>query len=640
MDNQQVKNFIVSARQKGIPDDQILAFVKQKTAPTQPEEGFVAKASGTVADAFTGSTQAFGNTIGQVIAAPKNTADFTAAAKESSDLQLALTKRIQENKKIGQDTSKLESTLKALVDSHPQLGQYTGVEDITNKQVIGQAIGTALEATSGGLLEGGVKNVASKSASLLEKIKAGAKVGSAYGATGGLSQGLQQNKDAMGIVGDVATGAVIGGALGGGLPAVGTVASAGTKQASKAVGEVVSGVKSAASKAGSSISPITESVGSTIGGAIRRGKDAVVSSVEEAQRVSKLPVAEKAAVRSGLDTGVIDFVKTTSKENIPVYQKIVAAAKNGANNLRGGTKAKEVVGKLIVDNVVKPAIKLRNTVGKKLGAIVDILPVVPENVSTLRDEFSKVLESVGVRVGNKGKLITTRGGVKGDLSAYQNMWDRIKSGYASQREIHDIRSAIFKEFELAGARQAPFSSQADNVAEQFRSILGKGISNKKYLELSKQYSETINPLRDFVKYIGYKGDIAKLGTQNLRVAEIAQRVLGNASARPQEVIDALTKLADKAGKGKLSKDITDAIRFSDLIEEFYGLQQTRSLGGQVARGTKAGVEGATNSAIEGAANGGITGMIGGAVKGVLGKTTVEQQKALDELLFSLMKKSK
>lgn len=390
-------------------------------------------------------------------------------------------------------------------------------------------------------------------------------------------------------------------------------------------------------KAVSPVSPVVESIGSTIGGAVRRGKEAVVESVQEAQRVAKLPVAEKQAVRSGLDTGVIDFVKTTSKENIPVYQKIVAAAKSGADNLRGGTKAKEVVGKMIVDNAVTPVIKLRNTVGKKLGDVVEILPKVPENVTQLRDEFAQVLESVGVRVGKKGKLVSTRGGVKGDLTAYQNMWDRIKSGYASQREIHDIRSAVFKEFDLAKARQTPFSVQADNVAEQFRSILNKGITNKQYTTLSKQYAELMRPLQDFVKYIGYKGDIEKLGTQNLRVAEIAQRLLGNASARPQEVIDAITALADKAGKGKLSKDISDAIRFSDLIEDFYGLQQTRSLAGQVAKGTKAGVEGATESIIQGAANGGVTGMVGSVVKGVLGKTTAEQQKALDALLNSLSK---
>ncbi len=203
-----------------------------------------------VADVFTGSTQAFGKSGGEVFSAGKNIKDFESAAKSSNDLQLALTKQIQTDKAVGKDTSKLEQSLKDLQVAQPSMGQYTGVEDITGKQVAGQALGTALEATSGGLIEGGAKNAVSKTASLLEKIKSGAKVGSAYGAAGGLSQGLQQDKDAMGIVGDVATGAAIGGALGGVLPAVGTVAPAVVKQ----LGNIPSKVKSVASK----VIPTTE----------------------------------------------------------------------------------------------------------------------------------------------------------------------------------------------------------------------------------------------------------------------------------------------------------------------------------------------------------------------------------------------
>ncbi len=37
MDNEKIKNFIITSRQKGVPDDQILAFVKSKQAPVQTE---------------------------------------------------------------------------------------------------------------------------------------------------------------------------------------------------------------------------------------------------------------------------------------------------------------------------------------------------------------------------------------------------------------------------------------------------------------------------------------------------------------------------------------------------------------------------------------------------------------------------
>jgi len=37
MDNEKIKNFIITSRQKGVPDDQILAFVKSKQAPVQSQ---------------------------------------------------------------------------------------------------------------------------------------------------------------------------------------------------------------------------------------------------------------------------------------------------------------------------------------------------------------------------------------------------------------------------------------------------------------------------------------------------------------------------------------------------------------------------------------------------------------------------
>ena len=37
MDNEKIKNFIITSRQKGVPDDQILAFVKSKQAPVQTQ---------------------------------------------------------------------------------------------------------------------------------------------------------------------------------------------------------------------------------------------------------------------------------------------------------------------------------------------------------------------------------------------------------------------------------------------------------------------------------------------------------------------------------------------------------------------------------------------------------------------------
>ncbi len=212
------------------------------------------------------------------------------------------------------------------------------------------------------------------------------------------------------------------------------------------------------------------------------------------------------------------------------------------------------------------------------------------------------------------------------------MYDRIKTGAASLRDLHDIRSAIFKEFNLAKARLQTFSEQADDVAEQFRTILARPINqvNKQYLPLSKAYAERMKALKEFVKYTSYKGDLEKITSQSLRVGEIAQRVLGNAAARPQEVLDAIFSLADSAG-GQLGKSVRDQIRFSDMLENFYNSTQTRTLSGGVARGVQSGVE----SLAEDVAKSGVIGTVVKRVTGLIGTTKKEQQRALKKFLESL-----
>lgn len=419
-----------------------------------------------------------------------------------------------------------------------------------------------------------------------------------------------------------------------------------------AVDMIPPGAGEAVSKAGSTVKPIVESVGATMKSAGRRGIETVKEAATEAKRVSALPKVEKEAVRTGLDEGIIDFVKSSSPENLSKYREVVKLAKESSKSLRNPTKFKEVVGKEILEHGVKPAIKIRNSVGKKIGEIVKSLPTVKEDISGIKQQFEDLLKTVGVRMQDgsiaddaleslkggkptkKGRLVSGPGSVVGDLGAYQNMYNRIKSGIASKRDLHDIRQAIFKEFNLAASRAKPFSDDASRVAEKLRSMLAEPINkmNPEYMIQSKKYSETMQKLQDFVKLTTYKGDLEKIGSQSLRVSEIASRILGNASARPQEVLDAIIGLSKDATK---TQDIKDLIKFSDLMEDFYGIQQTRSLAGQSARGIRAGVEGATEALAESAANGGLTGLIGRVVKGVMGKTTKEQQRALEALIDSL-----
>lgn len=179
-------------------------------APTIPEVDDGVK-GGFVGRMLTGSTQKFGKTIGESLASGKNADLYSEAIKSHSDIQNNLMNAIREKKKLGGDTSRLENALKTHIESTPQLEDFTG--DVINKtagQVVGEGIGTGLEALSGGLFSSGKKVITSKVLSTFGKVKQGAGIGAIYGGIGGGSSAMQEG----GGVGETLKGTAIGGATG------------------------------------------------------------------------------------------------------------------------------------------------------------------------------------------------------------------------------------------------------------------------------------------------------------------------------------------------------------------------------------------------------------------------------------------
>jgi hypothetical protein len=193
--------------------------------PVVEEKSFLRK----VGDFFTGSTQKFGKTIGEAIASGKNVELYAGAlqnyTKLVNDLQIQINSRIRD----GQDTSKLAFTLQNLKDNPPDLKDFTGdVINKTTKQILGEAGGTLLEMTSGGLLSGGTGLVKGSgtllkesgallgSASIGQKVLQGAKIGATYGAIGSGTYAMQENKS----TGNILLDSFVGGILGAGLGAV------------------------------------------------------------------------------------------------------------------------------------------------------------------------------------------------------------------------------------------------------------------------------------------------------------------------------------------------------------------------------------------------------------------------------------
>lgn len=157
---------------------------------------------------------------------------LSESEKSLSDTEMQLIKKIQEFKKAGTDTTKLEATLRQLQEDKKVTAdvQQDFAESLpTNKEVIGSSIrlgAAALAPTLGKTMAGatGATTAVGAGQGALRGALAGAGTGAIEGGIIGAGTGLEQNKDlggvAMSSLGGAAIGGVTGGVLGGALGSI------------------------------------------------------------------------------------------------------------------------------------------------------------------------------------------------------------------------------------------------------------------------------------------------------------------------------------------------------------------------------------------------------------------------------------
>lgn len=259
MNPQQVKTFIEKSRQQGVPDGEIVTYLKQKgvdltpkadmayhgadnlttTIPTNPNiPGSGGKALNIPGiSKFTGGDviakglgQAIANTgvhiPGIVDGNPQ--ADLAKANETAIKIQGQLLDAIKANKAQGKDTSRLQNALTELTqhiqDTGNSVGELGNQNNITPGKVIGDALQLGTTVVGAGSLAGAAKEAVPATgivAGSKQGAIAGAKVGGIYGASSGVSGALKDNGGVVDAVKGGVKGA-IGGALAGG--AVGAVA--------------------------------------------------------------------------------------------------------------------------------------------------------------------------------------------------------------------------------------------------------------------------------------------------------------------------------------------------------------------------------------------------------------------------------
>ena len=125
----------------------------------KPEEKkpFIQRAGKTIGNLFTGETQKLGTTLGQIKATPQVTESLTQSENLSGQIEVNLIKQIRKARSEGRDTSRMENAL-TMISGRQKPAEL--VNEIipgamkSNRQVLGEVVGTGAEALSGGIIKG------------------------------------------------------------------------------------------------------------------------------------------------------------------------------------------------------------------------------------------------------------------------------------------------------------------------------------------------------------------------------------------------------------------------------------------------------------------------------------------------------
>lgn len=473
---------------------------------------------------------------------------------------------------------------------------------------VGRGLETISYGVGGGAAAQGVKGLVQ--GSLIQGTKNAALQGAKAGAIAGLGTELEdQGADATveGMLGRTAAGTAIGGITGGLIPVGGAI-----------VKNVIPGLARG---------------GANLAGRAVQGAE---NATQRAAIIAKAPKAEQAAMRSGVQDDVLNFVKSANPETKKSFVSMMDTHKAAVTNPHpGAPQAKAIPGKTFLKAVEavqsgsgKAAAKLKAIAASSPGKKVDIMPAI--------QDYIKVLNDKGIKISKAGNFTSSGKIPNSELKYYKEISKEIKAVLGRQKgttlspaKVHQLRQRLWATLESATKQggkpgERPFSLDVDQDVQVMRRSLAK-LLGKEYMTAAESYAKNEKVLRDVAKMAGTT--INDLSTKDRKLGEVLMRSLGNASDRPLALIEETLDAAKRNGF-KSTEDILAQLRFADILENAFGTTQTRSLGGQVARGV-------TESAMDLATDlgsGNIPGMAMKTVRALAGKTTDEQIKAFESFI--------
>lgn len=339
--------------------------------------------------------------------------------------------------------------------------------------------------------------------------------------------------------------------------------------------------------------PTPNPIVDTISGAAKQITDFAKRTVNEAQdtaqtarRLNEMPEPKSTLIRKGADERIVNVMDNATPEEVKVYRELIEQAKAKEIDPTPNTpQPKAVAGR----EFLKPVdyiINERKSVGKQLGEYrknlstvkdVDTNPAFQNFHAYLKDNFKVKFDKKGQIIANTGTLAAS------DVKLVQKIYNQLRSDKTnSQAELDQWLQRTYKDYDLVQARERTFSEEVPRIAEKARSEV-RALMPEDYNKLATDYAQLSRPLNEFVKLLGYKGNLDDLTAKELKTGEIALRVLGNAADRPQTVIDDILETATDRGF-QSNIDLNRLIYITDQLEDLYDITPTRGFSGSATRG--------------------------------------------------------
>lgn len=349
--------------------------------------------------------------------------------------------------------------------------------------------------------------------------------------------------------------------------------------------------------------------------------------------------------KKGFEQPFVDFLEKAAPADQDAFRKMLGLAEKNKGEFKVTTRPIEVPG----ENLTERASLLfdeRTKMGALKDAAIKAMPDQPLDITSAYKDLVSTLEDRGIKIKDNGVLDFRRSTLSGSedsgmKSLIENLVKDLRPNGAGQvlrtpLRIDEIRQKLFALLDL-GKKQGTLTDAATALLENVRKTLKApldelstkmGLNYTQAAEAYAKYSESIG---EFTKLLGYKGSINDITKQSLRAGEILNRILGNASARPNEVLQKLIDLTDALGyKGG---NPLDQVQFADILENIFGTTQTRGLKGEVNKAVGDAIEG--TGIVKNLATGNISGTISSIGKKLFGVEKEKQIKALKDFLEML-----